>query len=55
MEQENNTPKLERGLLTDAAIVAGPSAAVVLNHYLSRPKPPEPPKIELPPGTSKPE
>jgi hypothetical protein len=32
-----------RGLLTDAAIVVGPSAAVYLNHYLNKPKDPPPP------------
>jgi hypothetical protein len=32
-----------RGLLTDAAIVAGPSLAVYLNHHLNKPKDPPPP------------
>jgi hypothetical protein len=34
-------------LITDAAIVAGPSLAVYLNHHLNKPKdapPPPPPK-----------
>jgi hypothetical protein len=32
-----------RSLLTDAAIAAGPSLAVYLNHYLNKPKGPPPP------------
>ena len=51
---ENRTPA-ERGIVTDAAIVLGPTVAVVATRLLQRPKPLEPPCIGIPPGTRRPE
>ncbi len=38
-EGKNKSAPVERGLTTDAAIAIGPTAAVVANHLLNRPKP----------------
>jgi hypothetical protein len=46
----DDSAPLTRSLTTDAAILAGPTIAVVANHLLNRPKQPEPPKVEVPPG-----
>jgi hypothetical protein len=54
VENKAATAREQRGWTTDLAIGLGPPAAAVAgavaNAIVNRPKPPPPPKVELPPG-----
>lgn len=44
---------MKRSLSMAAAVAIAPTAAVVANHLLNKPKDDPPPKVELPPGVEK--